>query len=443
VIDRLKEFVSRKTYQLLRKKGVSCPDCGQSVPLPRVMPLGRLKAQMACGRCDWRGSLIDVMSNGSQPVSPLEVKPVGSRIRSSDYRWVIPGTGKVNGELFFGTIWLLFCVVFIGVTLLAGEGPGWQGVLIFGAFMIPFSAVGLWLFYVGAWKCWGELSVRINGDDFKMTRRLFGRVKEKRIPARQLEEIRLDVDSKNESGTTLELMIVNKEGKDLKLDPEISREEKRWLLGQWQTAVGMEPEEIEQNSVGGASARAAIDDGVVKLEPMKDECFRLTVRGRFGLWMLIAGVLHVVVGLVFCLSSGLFDGSGDAPGFFRVIDGVFAGFGFVMGLVATLGGVVLLVGGYLKLGEVKKYAFEEGRIKFTTVKRGGRISKQSSWPRAEAREVVKSQVGHSNGDPRYQVQLRGPENVNLIRFSSLEVADGLEAWVRNWIRGGAAPLPRS
>ena len=443
MIDRLKEFVSRKTYQLLRKKGVSCPDCGQSVPLPRLMPQGGLKAQMACDRCDWRGSLIDVMGSGSQPVSPLEVKPVESRIRSSDYRWVIPGTGRGNAELVFGTVWLLSCAVFVGAILLARGGPGWQGILIVAAFMVPFSAVGFWLFYTGAWKCWGEVAVRVNGDDFKVTRRLFGRIKDKRIPAKQLEEIRLDVDSGNESGTTLELVIVNKKGKDLKLDPEISRDEKRWLLGQWQKAVGLPPREVGQLSNDDEFTGAAIDDGLVELEPMKGECFRLTVRGRFGLWMLFAGILHVVVGLVFCLSSGLFDGSGDAPGFFRVIDGIFTGFGFVMGLVATLGGLVLLVGGSLKLGEVKKYAFEKDRFKFATVKRGGRISKQSSWPRAEVREVVKSQVGHSNGDPRYQVQLRGPENVNLVRFSSLEVADGLEAWVWNWIRGGTVTPPRS
>lgn len=92
--------------------------------------------------------------------------------------------------------------------------------------------------------------------------------------------------------------------------------------------------------------------------------------------------------------------------------------------------------GYVKLGEVKKYAFTGDQIDIATVKRGGRISKRSSWSRSEVREVVKIKVGYSNGDPRYQIQLRGPENINLISFSSKEVADGLEGWVRNWIERG-------
>lgn len=127
MIVKLKHFASQKAYQLIRKKGVSCPDCGQVLTLPPVMPEGWLQARMACGRCDWRGNLIDVMKSGGQQVSPREVKPTGSRIRSSDYRWVIPGTGKVNGELVFGTLWLLFCAAFVGMGLFAGKGISFKG----------------------------------------------------------------------------------------------------------------------------------------------------------------------------------------------------------------------------------------------------------------------------------------------------------------------------
>jgi hypothetical protein len=375
------------------------------------------------------------MKSGSHQVSPLEVKPAGSRIRSSDYRWVIPGTGRVNGELVFGTLWLLFCAAFVGMALFAGKGTSFNGGLIFAAFMIPFSSVGLWLFYLGAWKCWGEVSVRINHDDFKLTRRLFGRIKEQRIPPGDLEEVRLELDSDSESGTTMDLVVVRKNGKDLKLDPEISRDEKRWLLGQWQQAIGMKPRPTEEPE-GEAFTGSAIHDGVVELEPGAGGCFRLTVRSRAGLWMFFAGVFHVTVGLVFCLSSGVSDGEGGAPGLFRVVDLVFSGFGILMGSVATLGGLTLLVAGYLKLGEVKKYSFETDRVDFATVKRGGRISKKDSWTRAEIRDVVKIRIGHSNGDPRFQVQLRGPENVNLVSFSSEEMTGELEGWVRNWIKQG-------
>lgn len=435
MIVKLKHFASQKAYQLIRKKGVSCPDCGQVLTLPPVMPEGWLQARMACGRCDWRGNLIDVMKSGGQQVSPREVKPTGSRIRSSDYRWVIPGTGKVNGELVFGTLWLLFCAAFVGMGLFAGKGISFKGGLIFAAFMIPFSSLGLWVFYLGAWKCWGEVSVRINRDDFKLTRRLFGRIKEKRIPSADLEEIRLELDTDGESGTTMDLVVARKDGKDLKLDLEISHDEKRWLLGQWQQAIGMEPG-LKEEPEGEACSGSAIHDGVVELEPGTGGRFRLTVRGRAGLWMFSAGLLHVTVGLVFCLGSGFSDGGEGAPGFFRVLDLVFSGFGILMGSVATLGGLALLVAGYLKLGEVKKYSFETDRVDFATVKRGGRISKKDSWTRAEIREVVKSRIGHSNGDPRFQVQLRGPENVNLVSFSSEEVAGELEGWVRNWIKTG-------
>ncbi|MDF1712950.1 MAG: hypothetical protein P1U90_11980, partial [Akkermansiaceae bacterium] len=144
MFEGLQKFASQKAYQLIRKKGVSCPDCGQALTLPAVMPMGGLQARMACIRCEWQGSLIDVMKSGSQQVSPLEVKPAGSRIRSSDYRWVIPGTGRVNGELVFGTLWLLFCAAFVGMALFAGKGASFNGGLIFVTFMIPFSSVGFW-----------------------------------------------------------------------------------------------------------------------------------------------------------------------------------------------------------------------------------------------------------------------------------------------------------
>lgn len=436
MIARLKDFASRKAYHLMRKKGVFCPDCGQSLLLPPIMPEGGLKAQMACGRCDWRGSLVDVIKSGGQLTSPLETKPEGSRIRSTNFRWVIPGTGKMNSELVIGLVWFLFCLAFVGIVLCVGKGTSLKGGLIFASFMLPFSSVGLWLFYVGAWKCWGEVSVRINRDDFKVIRRLFGRIKEKRVPSRQLEGIRLDLDSESESGTTMDLVIARKKGKDLKVDLEVSRDEKRWLLGQWQQAMGVAPKVDESELQGGEFAGSAIDDGVVELEPGQGGSFRLTVRGRAGLWMFFAGAFHVTVGLVLCLGPEILDDGDGKSGILRVIDLVFNGLGMVVGLVATLGGLVLLVGGYLKLGEVKKYSFETDRVDFATVKRGGRISKKDSWSCAEIREVMKIRIGHSNGDSRFQVQLRGPENMNLVSFSSEEVADELVGWVRNWIKRG-------
>ena len=282
--------------------------------------------------------MIDILKNGSQPVGPLETKPVGSRIRSSDYRWLIPGTGKVNGELVFGTIWLLFCAVFFGLTFLADGGFGLKGVLILIAFMVPFLGVGLWLFYLGAWKGWAEISVVINRDDFKVTRRLFGRVREKRVPVPQVHAIRLERDPDGESDFAMDLVVAVKGGKDLEVGLKVSQEEKRWLLGQWKEALGLSPARGAQVPEDFAFEEAAIDEGVVELEPGRAANFRLTVRGRFGLWMFFAGSLHVLVGLVFCLTSGIFDDGDSALGIFRLVDEVFSGFGFLVGLVATLGG---------------------------------------------------------------------------------------------------------
>jgi ribosomal protein S27AE len=439
VLNWIRDFAMRKGYALAQRKGVSCPDCGQGVVLPEVMPVGGLKGRFCCGRCEWTGSLLDTMEFGRAPESVLEEKPVGCRVLKEANRWVIPGTGKVEGEFVFAVVWLCFISFFLVMILWkGGEGddvePIWVGLLL----LVPFFAVGFWLLYLGYGKMRGVTEVRINSADVKVTKRLFWFLKEERIPRRQVAGVSLDFSYDSESGRSADLMIQRGEGKPVKVDLEVSVDEKRWLLGEWREELGLEVvEKVERRrgTVAGDFEGKAIQVKGVELEPKENGIFFLTVRNRVAPWLMVGGGFMVAVGVAMAW-PGFHGGDDDAPGIFRVVGMLFQGVGILFSLIPLLGGAGALIWGLRTFGEARKYAFYPDRIEFAKVKRGGRITGSESWGRESVTDVVVSHSGESNGGERFRVQLRAERNVNLVTFASGEVAEELEGWVRNWIEVG-------
>lgn len=383
---------------------------------------------------------MDTFEFGRVPESALEEKPVGSRISRKGNRWVIPGTGRVNGELVFAAVWLVMVCGALGAFLFAGEeGVKWTSSLGVLLFMVPFFVVGLWLLYSGCRTMLGETEVRINSADVRVTKRLFWMLKEERIPRRQVAGVKLDVHHDSESGRSADLMLEREEGEPVKVKAEISIDEKRWLLGEWRDELGMEEVvkvEERRGDVGGGFAGKPIQTKGVELEPKENGVFFLTVRNRVAPWLILGGGFTLLVGLVMGIWPGLSGGDDGGSGIFRVVKMLFQGVGALFSLIPFVGGVGALIWGMRTLGEVRKYVFYPDRIEFAKVKRGGKIVGSESWRRESVVDVVVLHSGESNGDERFRVQLRAEKNVNLVSFASGEVAEALEGWVRNWIEGG-------
>lgn len=368
---------------------------------------------------------------GRIPDSPLKDKPVGSRIERKGNRWVIPGTGKPNGEWIFSLVWLAFCAVFVTVVPFFGEnGPGWFGLL----FMVPFFAVGFLLLYLASRKTFREVEVRINSADVKVSKRFLGMIKEDRIPRRGVGEVELDCSYDGEDGRKVDLVIERVEGAPLEVEAEISTDEMRWLLGQWREALEIEVDAKEEQDGEFQFSGRPIQAKGVELEPKENGVFFLTTRNRLAPWLIGVGGVVTVVGIAMLFRPGI--GGGGGSGFVRFIDYLFTGIGFLFSLIPLVGGVVALGWGLRTFGEVKKYVFYADRIEYAKVKRGGRIRDGKTWPKDGVSGVVVSRTGESNGEPRYQVQIRGEENVNLVSFAPIEVAEELEGWIRNWMESG-------
>ena len=347
---------------------------------------------------------------------------------------MIPGTGRLNGEWLFSLVWLGFITAAAVMLLfLTDESPVWMGLL----FLLPFFAVGFWLLHFACRKTFGETEVLMKSVGVRVTKRLFGMIKEERIPVGSLEGVRLVYSHGDESGESPELVFKRRDQKDLKVVLEVSVAEKRWLLGEWREKLGIEEESEIRSGVEVPFKGKAIQAKSVELEPSGNGNFFLTVRDRVAPWAIAAGVFMVVVGGVFVTSGGWGDDGGEeVPGVFRFLEWIFSVVGVVFGTIPLVLGAGVLIWGMRKLGEVKKYAFYPDRLEFTTVKRGGRVSRSGSLPRVSVRDVVLTRVGDSNGDARYKVQLRASENLTLLQFYPLEVAEELEGWVRQWIFGG-------
>lgn len=421
----------RKAYGVALKKGVSCPDCGERLELPSKMPEGGFKGRFSCQYCEWKGSLLDTFEMGRMPDSPLKEKPVGSRIEKKGNRWVIPGTGKPNGEWFFSLVWLLFCFVFLGVVPFFGEnGPGWFGVL----FMVPFLGVGFWLLYLAARKTFRKIEVRINSADVKVTKRFLWMIREERVPRRKVGGVELDCSHDGENGRSFDLVIGRVEGDPLEVETEISTDEMRWLLGEWRETLGITEVEVEEENVKVQFTGKPIQAKGVELEPKENGVFFLTIRNRLAPWLIGVGAVMTIVGCAMVFRPGI--GGGDGSGVFRFFDYLFTGIGFLFALIPLIGGMVALGWGLRTFGDVRKYVFYRDRIEFAKVKRGGRIFDGKTWSRSEMSRVVVNRTGESNGEPRYQVQMRGEENVSLVSFAPIEVAEELEGWIRNWLGAG-------
>ena len=451
MFKKLADFASKKGYELLKKRGAHCPECGRPLSLPRELPEDGFKSTIKCHACSWMGSIgglnrspdSDQASDGGRVD---RIKPADSKIKEvigiQKATWLIPAKKGFNFLMFFAAFWLSI-VSFITFGLIAGsvdmEGggdlPSWAG----GLFLIPFWLIGLGVGYVGLRMAYTELLIRVDQDAVVLTRKFFNRMWDKSIPREHVGKVDLGVAYRQNERPVYQIEIMANEGAGIKFGSNLSDDDKQWMLGGLRNFL----KGPEVNEYGGAMAVAGgavlsdaveVESKTLKIERVGHVGFRITRIYRAGPWFLGIG-LAVVVGMVIALVFQWEDFDGDRSsgiGFFFEL--LFTAVPFLMTLIGLLVGVGLLAGGYWAMGRKKVFEFSDSGLVLTTHWRSNR--KQKKFPRSEFRKVNKKNSGHVNNDPRYKVVLISDrQTLAVCDYENEEVADAVQAWLGDWVAG--------
>ena len=211
MFKKLISLASEKAYELLKKRGASCPDCAKPLTLPDHLPEAGYKSTIKCTHCSWMGSIGSLHRSSDDDHSAIQSKPSDSNIRESigiqKATWLIPAKKKFNFLMFFGAIWITmisfatYGMITGGVNMEGGgEAPPW----VAGLFLVPFWGVGLVVGYIGLRMAYTELLVRVDQSDVVLTRKFFKRIWDKSIPREHVGRVHLSESHKqNESSVYL------------------------------------------------------------------------------------------------------------------------------------------------------------------------------------------------------------------------------------------------
>lgn len=444
MFNKLISLASSKAYEMLLTRGVSCPDCGKPLDLPRALPEAGFKSTIKCRHCEWMGSLSSLSQSMVDVHSATHEKPTDCLIREAigiqKATWLIPAKKKFNFLMFFALIWLgmiSFATVGMmtgGVSMEdGGDTPPWVAEL----FLIPFWAIGLGVGYIGLRMAYTELLVRVDPSNVVLTRKFFKRMWDKSIPREQVGRVHLSVSHRQNESPIYQIEIENDlpDGKNIKFGNSLSQDDKRWLLCSLQDFLKVDAD-LRRGREGVRHREAEeIASKTLKIEKIGNVGFRITRLYRAGPWLLGIGFLLVVgtlVGMV--VQWGGFD-SGDLSGIEFFLDLIFSGLPFLMTFFGFLIGCGLLAGGYWSLGRKKVFEFGQDHLTRTVHWRGER--KKEKFDKASFKRVTSTNSGHVNNEPRYKVSIVGEaQTLNLCDYENSEVADTVELWLQHWVDEG-------
>ncbi len=416
----LRKLETKAFLHAARKGGLRCPACGA----PRAAPDSSPDSMLDCPECGARGVAREWVVSGGQPRGWADRPPADTRIqrKSRDdgaMMWDIPASGKSGGFLFFAIFWCGITAVVSGGFLMAflfgepAKGNGSVSPVVIAPFLLLFFgifwAIGLGMLYVAVRNKWAGTRVVVTGDEVVLGRRLFGHVREKRLPRHEVTDVLAEEFYRSNEKPVYGVTIAAGKRK-LKFGTMLREDEKGWLAADLRRVLCGEP--------GRKASPACQKPGDAESPRVaSSRSFSLAIPGAGKhLWPL--AVILTLMGLGF-VAIGLFlidppAGIGrDASGIERVLDMLFSvvsgGFRFMWLLFsATMAaaGIWLWVRLIRGRGVERRLEGDALVVAIRKVKHGLILGEEASFSRGDVLGLSTSSSGHSNGRPMNRIELR-------------------------------------
>ena len=301
-----------------------CPDCGATIPAPRLSEDALWDTRVDCRAC---GTTMSVMALGMGQRTPEEVavqmsedsvpvgKPQASRIEvreNDDARmWRVPAKGGCGSMLIFGVCWTAFSsfmalVFFLGASE-SGEGPLWFA----RAFVSFFVLIGLVLMYIGLRMTRSENWLLIRADTVAHERHFLGRAKRTTLSRSSISLVDLTVFYEENYKPVHGIEIRGAEGK-IKFGSALEAEEKAWLVQDIRHTLSLTHEAAEESFEAGTAESTARPKIEIRESP--GECTLISTQENAGMgavpW---AGVFFAAVALFMMAVGPVVSSSDGAP----------------------------------------------------------------------------------------------------------------------------------
>lgn len=425
----------------LRKGGLPCPECGEKA----AGMTGASGQVMQCGACGAKASFSEwaAASDTGFRSGRAGEPPQGTKIRMTGDGlggrvWEIPAKGKFGFFMPFAVMWLMitglvsggFLFTFLTGGEIKGDMPKWALIPFFGLFW----AIGLGMLYAGLREKYLTNRITVSGGELKLRKELFGKVKEKGLPAAGIREVAQKEFYKQNYQPVYGIEIRGDGGK-LRFGSGLGDEEKAWLVAELRQAVFGKPE-VKQ-----AAATAA---GV--LEPIRlnraKEVFSVAIPAG-GAAAVIGGMVFLLFGIGFiCIGVFLIEGeplpdlSGESGAgyWFSLATFLFTNgfrtFWVLFSSVFAVIGIFAAMAALRDLGSDRRIEGNSSDISIRTYRRG-LILKDKSFPRNQVTDIRTSESGSSGNTKMKRVELIvGDKAEKIASWMDGEKADSLAAEVR-------------
>jgi hypothetical protein len=423
----------------VRQRRLACPACSNQ---PRATP-SAADDVITCDRCGTAASALEWSSTAPAPqlVANPDEPPASTRITRETgalgaITWNIPASGKSGGLIFFAAFWCLITAVVTGAAVFSEKGPRWEGgdpvnpwflVLFLGVFW----AVGIGMAYAACRSKYAKHRLIADAKNITLRRELFGRAKEKSLPAESVESISAVEFYQRNYQPVHGIEIRSPQGK-LRFGSTLMEPEKAWLIA-----------DLKRVILGTAAASATANAAVAPKRPAapgRGEFFSVLLPPAPGR-LLLPGLMLVAISVTYVLFAWFVmdrfmephraDPGGSAFGSpFDMFARSFRVISILMASIPAAIGIALLTR-YARTRHQQtrlEGANEEVAIRVTKF---GRIVHQRVFPRAEVRDVRASASGTSNGKTMKRIELlAGQKAHSLSRWIDGEKADALVAEAR-------------
>lgn len=364
--------------------------------------------------------------------------PAETRIRRESAldgsAWHIPAHGKFGFLLFFGVLWTLLTAVVSGGFLLAiltggeikGNMPKWALIPFFGVFW----AIGLIFLYFGVRQKWMSYRLTVGHGELVLSREMFGRSKEKRLPLSDITGIEQKEFYQQNYEPVFGIEIKAARGK-LRFGSALDAGEKAWLVADLREAVfGL----VQPDRMLADQPRPGLQHNQV---------FSVEIpNASKHLWPLaivtgLLGAVFLVVSMTFLKEPWEMGKNKDSV-MIRVFDSLFNVLGhdmqavfFLMGVALLTGGVALVVHFIRNQGTVRKLEGNSLEIAIRTY-RNNLVWKEKTYPRSMITDIRASQSGSSGSTIMKRIELiAGDEVIKLASWVDGNAADAVVEQVRS------------
>lgn len=347
-------------------------------------------------------------------------RPAGRRISretlpDGGVLWHVPPTGRGGVFFGFGIVWCGFLVLLTGGVIytlakgarVEGSMPWWMPVLMFAGFW----AIGLGYLYAGLVRKYAAYLLHIDPRTVTLTRRLFGRAATQSLAREDVRDAALVEFYQRHHDPVRGLEIRADRGK-LRFGAELTREEKRWLLG-----------DIRAELFGAPAA------GV---QPLVRDHFAFVVPNSASRAML-AVLLITVLGGWTAFAHGYFTRA-LAPSHTQTV------LRLVITGTISAGATAMLIGLARKRLQETRLEGTPGEVALRTYDRAGRVRNERVFPRPAVTDFRSRYSGSSGQKTLKRIELlTGAEMHPLCYWVLADIADPFVDEVRAALGWPAQP----